>query len=261
MELFFNEISLHSHVSSDQRVEYQHLVTVCQGLISNGINSCRIDSSDLFELSVRYNGIDTQKNISNFIFSYFHNPFSTERLVEKEDVYYAHDWKFQTTDCVGLAYAAITDSAVVSLYVSGFDRSLVSVFRDEEELPVRNFSTSEHLEYHREWLFVLNDSELLTSKVSPDKKPIHITHDHGEDVLLEFAHRLCQCEYVEAVDSAPYSPGCHRFIKSKKADGTIELVLLHTGQKLTLRVKTTARNMPETERIADLLGKRYGNGR
>ncbi|MCC5634621.1 putative CRISPR-associated protein [Nostoc sp. CHAB 5844] len=92
----------------------------------------------------------------------------------------------------------------------------------------------------------------------PDEKPINIRDDHGKDILLEFAKRICRSPYVKKiVNSLPWNPGMINSIRRTKANGLVEFVLVWTDQGLGLCIETTGRNLAETNTIAQYLQKKF----
>ncbi len=72
--------------------------------------------------------------------------------------------------------------------------------------------------------------------------------------MEEFSKRIRNSKYVESIiNSLPYNPHCNCFIKKVYADGKIEIVLTKTDKGLGLILKTTGRNLKETEEISKKL--------
>ncbi|NBD31911.1 MAG: putative CRISPR-associated protein [Cyanobacteria bacterium] len=85
----------------------------------------------------------------------------------------------------------------------------------------------------------------------PEKKPIHLREDHGQDVLLPFAKKLTRSPYItKVINSLPFNPKQANPIRKTSADGIIELVLTWTDQGFGLCLQTTGRNLRETNAIA-----------
>lgn len=98
---------------------------------------------------------------------------------------------------------------------------------------------------------------LTESKINPNNKTIHITDDHGRDVLLAFSAKIKYNKYVEEIYSAPYKPYHNKFIYEINPSGVITIVLVQTPQHLSLTLKTTGRNLRETKAIADIIERQY----
>ena len=98
---------------------------------------------------------------------------------------------------------------------------------------------------------------LTESRINPNDKTIHITDDHGKDVLLALSARIKNNKYVEEIYSAPYKPHYNKFIYEINPSGVITIVLTQTPQHVSLTLKTTGRNLRETKAIADIIERQY----
>ncbi len=100
--------------------------------------------------------------------------------------------------------------------------------------------------------------ELIETGVIPADKPIELRDDHGKDTLEEFAKKIRKSPYiVSIVNSLPYNSSCINFVKKSYSNGLIELVLTNTDKGLGLVVKTTGRNLRETNAIAKIIEDEY----
>ncbi len=100
--------------------------------------------------------------------------------------------------------------------------------------------------------------ELIETGVIPADKPIELRDDHGKDTLEEFAKKIRKSPYIiSIVNSLPYNSSCINFIKKSYSNGLIELVLTNTDKGLGLVVKTTGRNLRETNAIAKIIEDEY----
>ena len=116
----------------------------------------------------------------------------------------------------------------------------------------------------REWIERRLPLDLQTSKLSPDKKPISLSGDHGKDKLMEHARNLMNSPYVEGVlTSLPFRSFTKTYINKQSdfAHGLIDVVLFWEDKGYCMRVKTTGRNIRETIAIAEILSKHYGRGK
>jgi putative CRISPR-associated protein (TIGR02619 family) len=92
----------------------------------------------------------------------------------------------------------------------------------------------------------------------PSKKAISLRDDHGKDILLKFAQKICHSPYVKSViNSLPFNPKQVNPIKKNTPNGIIELVLTSTDKGLGLCIQTTGRNLAETNTIALHLETKY----
>lgn len=102
--------------------------------------------------------------------------------------------------------------------------------------------------------------ELIEDPTPYYQKPIclgNVEH-HGNDILMNFAKKLVQSEYVkEIIKSNPYESYEREFIHQVYNDGKIDLVLTNTDRGLGLKIQTTGRNLKETRRIADILKEKF----
>lgn len=98
---------------------------------------------------------------------------------------------------------------------------------------------------------------LVKSSIVPSDKIMHITDDHGKDILIALGNRLRSNEYVNEIYSAPYRPHDNKFIHNINPNGEVTIILTNTPQHLSLTIKTTGRNLRETKAIADIIEQRY----
>ena len=89
---------------------------------------------------------------------------------------------------------------------------------------------------------------------------MNLRDDHGKDILAEHAKRLLKNDYVDGIlNSLPFKPTSTTYIDKINPGGTIDIVLFWTDRGLSMRVKTTGRNIQETQAIADILRRKYGH--
>ena len=105
MELLTNELSVDQYVfSSEEKI--RHLSDVYKGLKKNGINTCRINSSD-YDMVIKSLSNDsisnaTKRNVESFLYSFLKTPFEgTDEIESKEDAYYGKMPVKRVTDCTG----------------------------------------------------------------------------------------------------------------------------------------------------------------
>ena len=142
----------------------------------------------------------------------------------------------------------------------------VHVMSDGEELDVKwpCLTAPEHLEEDafKGWIGEHSEIELVKSALSYDEKirgiEDNLRDDHGKDVLIDHARRLCHSEYVEGIlCSRPFQPRFGTYIYSLTKDGLVDVVLFWDDRGLSMRVKTTGRNVQETAAIAAILKEKY----
>lgn len=110
------------------------------------------------------------------------------------------------------------------------------------------------------WVDAHSELELVKSTLSVQDKTVNLRDDHGKDILAEHAKRLLKNDYVDRIlTSLPFKPTSTTYIDKINPDGTIDIVLFWTDRGLSMRVKTTGRNIQETQAIADILRRKYGH--
>ena len=169
----------------------------------------------------------------------------------------------------GLTSAYVYDVPAIGFESSDFWSKVmhsVHVMSDGEEVDVNwpCLTAPVHLEEEafKQWIGAHSEIELVKSELSYDEKirglEDNLRDDHGKDVLRDHAKRLCHCEYVEGIlCSRPFQPQFGTYIYHFTNDGLIDLVLFWDDRGLSLRVKTTGRNVQETAAIAALLQEKY----
>ena len=122
-------------------------------------------------------------------------------------------------------------------------------------------SKPEHIEQEalNLWVDAHSEVELVKSTLLVQNKTVNLRDDHGKNILMEHAKRLLNNDYVDGIlTSLPFKPSSTKYIDKVYPDGKIDLVLFWTNRKLSMRIKTTGRNIQETQAIADILRKKYG---
>lgn len=258
MEIYANELSI-TVDTFDKYENIDNLANNYRRLYEHGLGSCRINSESLNQIYKVITADPQKRNLLNFIFSFLHAPFDTEEIIEQcEDEYLLHEWKCNSNECVGLAYAYIMDSLALSFSKNKWD-SLVKIYRDAEIVETRNISCPEHFDVHNDWLESLKDVELIKTEIPADEKKIHLRDDHGKDKLLDFTKRVCKNPYViSVINSLPFNSRDKKFIRKVRPDGLIECVMTWTDKGYGFVIQTTGRNLRETERIADIINNEYG---
>jgi putative CRISPR-associated protein (TIGR02619 family) len=104
-------------------------------------------------------------------------------------------------------------------------------------------------------LFAKQTSSILAlipqDDTDPEHKTINVRGDHGQDVLREFAKRICRSPYVKKiVNSLPFNPHRTNPILRTSPDGIVEFVLTWTDPGFGLCIQTTGRTLAETNTIS-----------
>lgn len=258
MDLFFNELSMEGKECIDKD-SVQMLAKVYQALRESQITTCRIASADNHKLFKMIQELPDSLNIKNFYFAFFRSPYETESVEQEQDEYLAHDWRYNTRPCIGLALAVIFRSAVLSLCEPVWNVPFLSVEKDGDPSSVKNICTEEHVALHVSKLQSEEEPELTESGLAAEEKKISLRDDHGMNVLMDFSKRLVRSPYVTAViNSLPFNPTERKFIRKVRDDGLIEIVLPWTDKGYGVVVKTTGRNIRETKKISEILNEKYG---
>lgn len=108
------------------------------------------------------------------------------------------------------------------------------------------------------YAFLSNNIFFLTkTTIEPANKKVHLSDHHGKKELNELCDRIKNSPYVEEMQSTNW--GGKRFIRNFDANGLIEIVLYKTDRQYALNVKTTGKDLQETEAIAKILIDKYDN--
>ena len=109
------------------------------------------------------------------------------------------------------------------------------------------------------WADAHSEVELVKSTLSVQDKTVNLRDDHGKDILAEHAKKLLNNDYVDGIlNSLSFKPTSTTYLDKINPDGTIDIVLFWTDRGLSMRVKTTGRNIQETQAIANIISKKYG---
>lgn len=123
------------------------------------------------------------------------------------------------------------------------------------------FTTPEHIECDqvKDWIQEHSELSLIETTLSFEDKQVSLRDDHGKDILTEHATRLCYNKYVDGIlTSLPFRRKYRSYIYKVYADGLVDVVLYWDDRGLSMRVKTTGRNIQETLAIANILKEQYG---
>ena len=151
------------------------------------------------------------------------------------------------------------NSVSFSIFSSEWNQNFILLRGNHKIIEVRHISSPAHIESHKIFFDEVKEIHLLRCFLDPKDKPIHLRDDHGKDKLLEFSKRLLKSDYIcEIVNSLPYNPRERKFIRKVSENGLIEIVLPWTDLGLGIVVKTTGRNLRETQQIANIIQEQYG---
>lgn len=111
---------------------------------------------------------------------------------------------------------------------------------------------------YKKWCFAFqsnNDTFFTKSIIAPEKKKVHLSDHHGKKELKDLCDKIKNSPYVEEMHSTNW--GGKQFIRSFNANGYIEIVLHKSEREYALNVKTTGKDILETEAIAEILRSKY----
>ncbi|MCP4135718.1 MAG: hypothetical protein GY754_32420 [bacterium] len=107
--------------------------------------------------------------------------------------------------------------------------------------------------------YLLNEQlELVESQLKPEEKKIHLSDDHGKDKLIALSKNLVHSPYVDGVPgSLPFKPKARSFIQKTYPDGRIDVTLFAEDAGYSMMIKTTGRNLRETQAIAGIIKDKF----
>lgn len=255
MEVYWNELSF-------RKIEYtdsENLTDVFKALNRVGISKCRLGYDDQGSIIDGFKTINSSPDFVHILYSFFVPPYETDSVNKIQEEYLAHDWQFAGKGAYGLALAYLTESATYSLADSQYSLVSLPIVKDIEQVHVDNVFDKESADHFCDKLQARGPVFLVTCNINPADKQIKLRDDHGKDLLEAFARRInCSKYVVGVVNSLPFNPHRRRFILNCGPDGVVNIVLPWTDEGLGLAVKTTGRNIRETEEIAKLIEKEYG---
>ena len=279
MKLAFNELSFRPHRDNQQQL--WDTFNVLLGIYKNvneefgfthilfpiGLSTMNVLSNMTFYEWV--NSLDRGKKEK--ILSQIRKPFSPSILEDDEDHIVAYFYSEQEVgieeeECIGLSVAAILDIPSISLQThSHWETTPLYCFRlsedagvDAEQIEVENLCTQSLSESLAEMVDRIRVVELQESKLTYKSKTIHLRHDHGQDILLEFSRKILNSPFVEnIVNSLPFNSETRRFVRRCYPNGIVEIVLFWTDEGYGLVVQTTGRNLKETIAIAKELEEKF----
>jgi hypothetical protein len=283
-EAFFNELSMRPLCTSKEEVQSRmdRFVETVKGTIKTGVKRIRyehgLEGVKLTEdLSLQQYCLEKgNKTRGDFLFSCVRKPY-----LGKEDTAYE---KYTTSydnvkliknnkskvECLGGLYCAhLMESFCIGFQSESFWENIFFDLELEKQGKVTKASIaciSNPADFDSplfiNWIIRLwGDSflELKKSFKQPKDKSIHLSDDHGKNILNNFAKRLVNEPYIEEIlDSIPYQPHEKECIHRIYPDGTIEFVLTDTDKGLGLIIKTTAKTLLEATVAASYLKNKYG---
>lgn len=167
--------------------------------------------------------------------------------------------------CDGLAAAYLCETSGIGFYSEDFWNQIEHTITksngdDSVELKVFCLSHPSHPaeEKFRQWLETIQKIRLIQTHILPRDKVVNIRDDHGKNILLDFADRLCSnCYVVKVINSLPFNPHTKKFIRKCFPDGKIELILHWTDEGYGMVIQTTGRTLRKTQAISAILFSEY----
>lgn len=194
------------------------------------------------------------------------DPENEEITVTFEETSASIEKDNQILESKGLAGAYINNTPAIGFNSETFwDNPIHKILINSRDLESAIdwpcISTPEHVvcEQIQQWIREHGELQLCESTLTFEKKKVSLRDDHGKDILEEHSTVLCNNKYVEGVlCSLPFKPKHRSYIYKIYDDGTIDIVLYWDDRGLSMRVKTTGRNIQETTAIASILQEEYG---
>lgn len=258
MDIYFNELSI-NNITEISYENIKNIVGTYKELKGLGINTCRMSPEDHRRLQQMIKSVPNCRNVLNFYYAFFRQPYETHEVEQQQEQYFEHKWMWNDQTCFGAAMAYILNSICFSVCQQSWNTEFIDIKRDEDQIQIRNVSKEMHVKAHASFITDQKPVELVECGLSYEKKRITLRDDHGKDVLTDFSKKIIKCEYIiSVINSLPFHPRDRKFVRKVHEDGRIELVLVWTDQKYGIVVQTTGRDYRETKEIAKLIERKYG---
>jgi hypothetical protein len=276
MEMMFNELSI---VSATDKYAAKSKVA----LFADAVNAARKQGfkhirsycdATLIRLAEDYTLFDwlndktVPKDYRDYLYGMIVLPFIKEDDTEIEQQYVEANYYFEDkdagiskTECVGLASAYLYGTLSISLStLPVWEQYKLPVIIEKKTQTLRDSvynisSTASFVPEIIDFINYVKAPVLIETPIAPNEKDIHLSHHHGLKELQDLCNQLKNCPYVEEMRSTNW--GGSKFIRKAHATGIIEIVLFKTERQYALSLKTTGRNLRETEAIAKILDERY----
>lgn len=279
MKITFNEVSFRPYSDSSAVLAQKFNVLLCtyrklkeQYGVKHLIFPADLSQANVLQDKTFYEWLSNLRGTQKSqILSVIKRPYSDkveEDLTEVNALFSFEntDLEIEETTCIGLELADRMETSTISMDTDAFWRNTtLSIYSTDfdtekrtqrvnipncclEELPV---DTAQWFENHA-------DVQLLPSDIEPRDKPIHLSDDHGKDILLAFSKKIINSEYVcSVINSLEFHPTGRQLVKKCYPDGRIELVLYWTDPGYGIVVQTTGNNLRETEEIAEKIRLKF----
>lgn len=186
-----------------------------------------------------------------------------------EAEYHLADGSRDQCDMLGWAYheRAITLGLASSAYWGRLAYPVERVtLEDEEPVLVEALcvTAEKQIETSRVlgWIAAQRDFENVglpeKCTLKPEEKHIKVQMHHGRDEMMAFAEKLCRHPLIQGViDNIAFDSTTNRFVLNCYDDGVVDLRMHWTERGYGLKVQTTARGLPQTQLVADVLREKF----
>lgn len=275
MELIFNEQSIHPlAIDTPTAAERMYaFIKTYQAANEHGFKGIRyLNAFDEIyltrEMTLNQFCYHRQyRTLGGLLLSLARHPFIDDNSAEEERFIQSNFFLQRGEDKLlvyGLAAAYLYNTLGINFASSAYWKQLAFPLQIEgkeaNQVTVLAISSVEHCqkEAFKQWKENSAKVELIECETLPEHKPIHLRDDHGKDILMAFAKRVCNSPYVKGVvNSLPYNSYETEFIRKTTANGLIEMVLIQTDKGLGMVIQTTGRTLRETNEIALLLQETF----
>ena len=270
LQTYLNELSCDpSPFSAEEaRERIKVLMGLLRALYSIGIKHFRI-SDDKYVCWELYPGCTLQEIIKetknkayiDFFYAIFTAPFlddDAKTKVEKNKTVLLRD--DNEILCVGLAAAYFTKTFAISFDSDTFWHSVeytIKVNNKEEKVIALCKEDNLKTPVFAQWQAKTCPPEIPTTKLKPNEKKFNLCGDHhGKKELKQLWDRLKHKHYIiECICSLPFDSKTTDPIAKVYDDGTIDFVDITSDSGYAMRIRTTATDKFQTQRIADMIRK------
>ncbi len=278
MELLFNELStspcsIDNYHANAKMKEFVETVSSARKKgfkhIRSEKNTHEIELSENYFLSNWFHSKEVHRDLKDLMYGMIITPFikdEDEDLINQyiEGNCYFEDLEsgYPKTKCEGLMSAHLYQTLSISLLSAPvWSKSIFSLIIEKDgqssSVNVFNISSPESIELPliSEFIEDATPVQIITTDILPKDKKVHLADHHGKAELKALTDQLKNSPYIIEFLSCAW--GGKRFIRKAHSNGGIEIVLYSSEREYALLVKSTGRNLRETEKIAKLLKERY----
>ena len=270
LQTYFNELSCDPSPSSGKkaRERIKVLMELLRALRSIGIRRFRI-SDDKYIRWELYPGLTLQgiieetenKAYKDFFHATFTAPFLDDDVkakVEQNNTVLLRD--DNEILCVGLAAAYFAKTFAISFDSETFWHSVeytIKVNNKEEKVIALCKEGDLKTPVFAQWQAKICPPKIPTIKLKPNEKKFNLCGDHhGKKELKQLWDRLKHKQYIiECICSLPFCPKATDPIAKVNDDGTIDIVDITSDSGYAMKIRTTATDKFQTQRIADMIRK------